>query len=275
MLRQIIGLSLFALLLISSSDSYAQDVKISESVALPGDGRVLIDTYKGSIDVTTWDRDEVSINVLIEADGDQDLVELTEVHIDKSGKSLRIETDYKKAKKARKKGLFGNYSVSLPLVHYTIRMPRTADLSIEDYKSEIKIADIDADLDLETYKGEAYVDRVEGELRIDTYKGEVFVSELRGALHAETYKGEIEAHFLDFAGSSMVDTYRGEVNLVFPRETGFDLNADLGRRGDIDANFSLTALKQDKNSYRGEVMGGGPRLKVETYSGTINLKAMQ
>lgn len=273
MLRQIIALSLFVLFLIPASATRAQDVKISESIALPEDGRVIIDTYKGSIDVTTWDRDEVSVDVVIEADGDQDLVALTEIHIDKSGRTLRIETDYKKAKKARKKGLFGNYSMSLPLVHYTIRMPRTADLSIEDYKSEINVADIDADLDLETYKGEARVERIAGALRIDTYKGDVFVSELIGSLHAETYKGEIEAHFLDFAGSSMVDTYRGEVNLVFPRETGFDLNADLGRRGDIDANFSLAALKQDKNSYRGEVMGGGPRLKVDTYSGTINLKA--
>ncbi len=272
MLRQIFGLSLIALLLIPANASLAQDVKISDSVALPQDGRVVIDTYKGSIDVTTWDRAEVSIDVVIEADGDRDLVELTEVHIDKSGKTLRIETDYKKAKNARKKGLFGNYSVSLPLVHYTIRMPRTADLSIEDYKSDISIADINADLDLETYKGEARVDRVEGALRIDTYKGEVFVSELIGTLHADTYKGKIEARFLDFAGNSMVDTYRGEVDLIFPREAGFDLNADLGRRGDIDANFSLASLKQDKNRYRGEVMGGGPRLNVETYSGTINLR---
>lgn len=272
MLRQIFGLSLIALLLIPANASIAQDVKISDSAALPRDGRVVIDTYKGSIDVTTWDRAEVSIDVVIEADGDQDLVALTEVHIDKSGKTLRIETDYNKAKKARKKGLFGNYSVSLPLVHYTIRMPRTAALSIEDYKSDISVADINADLDLETYKGEARVERVEGAVHIDTYKGEVFVSELIGSLHAETYKGEIEAHFLDFAGNSMVDTYRGEVDLIFPREAGFDLNADLGRRGDIDANFSLASLKQDKNRYRGEVMGGGPRLNVETYSGTINLR---
>jgi hypothetical protein len=245
---------------------------VSETVALSHEGRVVVDTYKGSINVTTWDRAEVSIEALIEADENDELVELTEVHIDRSGQTLQIATDYKKAERARKSGLFGTRSLSLPFVHYTIRMPRTAELRIEDYKSDINVADLDADLNLETYKGEVHLDRISGELQIETYKGDVQVTGLDGSLQAETYKGTIEAHFSEFAGNSSVDTYRGEIDLTFPERAGFELDADMGRRGDIDADFDLAALKRGDNRYRGSVLGGGPRLNVETYRGQVQLR---
>ena len=249
---------------------------ISETVDLSQTGRVMIDTYKGSIDVSTWDRDEVKIEAIIEADDDADLVPLTEIVIRESGNSVYIESDYTKAKKkGRRFSWFGNNSVSLPFVHYTIRMPRTADLNIEDYKSEIFVESLEADLNVETYKGEVNLDEITGDLNLDTYKGDVRVRDLAGALELDTYKGIVTVEFSEFGGHSAIDTYRGEVTLRFPEDTGFDLDADMGRSGDLDTNFKLTNVRVNDNNYRGRIGGGGPDLEIETYRGQIQLATMR
>ncbi len=258
----------FALVLPSS----AQRKKITETVDLNANGRVQVDTYKGSIDVTTWDRNEVEIEAIIEADGNQSLVAFTEVHIRQSGNTLRIESDYKKAKQEGEKlRNWGKNNMSLPFVHYKIRMPRTADLTIDDYKSEITIESLVADLDLETYKGEARIDGVTGDIRIDTYKGEVEATNLAGSLEADTYKGNITAEFAELSGDSTIDTYRGDVRLRLPRDAGFDLNANLGKNGDLDTDFGLSDVSIEKNKYRGTIGGGGPDLEVDTYRGRIQV----
>ena len=253
----------------------AQDSReIFETIDLDRDGRVMIDTYKGSIDVTTWDREEVEIEAKIVADEHEHLVPLTEIHIRRTGSVLRIETDYKKAKKEGKRfKLFGNNYYSLPYVHYTIKMPRTADLRIEDYKSEISVESLVADLDLETYKGEVEITDVAGDIRIDTYKGDVVATELAGSLEADTYKGNILAEFVEFSGNSTVDTYRGDIDLRLPESAGFDLDANLGKNGDLDTDFRLNNVKVEKNKYYGSIGGGGPRLEVDTYRGRIQLSA--
>ena len=267
--------SLFLLLalFIALPASAQRSKKISETVQLDKDGRVLIDTYKGSIEVTTWDRDEVVIDAVIEADENRELVALTEVRIQRRGSTLQIESDYSKAKKnGGSWRLFGNNnSVSLPFVHYTIRMPKSAELGIEDYKSEIDVEDLYADLEIETYKGSVRVDNIEGDLLLDTYKGDVEVRALAGGLEAETYKGNIDVEFTELAGHTNIDTYRGEVRLYLPRNSGFDLDANLGRGGDLDSDFSLANVEIDDNEYHGEVGGGGPRVEVDTYKGRVKL----
>ncbi|MFK7848168.1 MAG: DUF4097 domain-containing protein [Rhodothermales bacterium] len=260
----------FALVLPST----AQRKKITETVDFSASGRVQVDTYKGSIDVTTWDRNEVEIEAIVEADGNGALVAFTEVHIRQSGNRLRIESDYSKAKKeGQKLRNWGKNNMSLPFVHYKIKMPKTADLIIEDYKSEITIESLVADLDLETYKGEARIYGVTGDLRIDTYKGDVKITELAGSLEADTYKGNITAEFAEFSGNSSIDTYRGDVRLRLPRDAGFDLNANLGNKGDLDTNFGLSDVSIEKNKYRGTVGGGGPNLEVDTHRGRIEVSS--
>lgn len=251
-----------------------QSKKISETVPLQANGRVLIDTYKGSIEVTTWDRDEVAIDAVIEADENRELVPLTEVRIRRTGSTVQIESDYSKTKKRGGNWkLFGNNNLSLPFVHYVIRMPRTAELGIDDYKSEIDVADLVADLEIETYKGNARLRNIRGDVGVETYKGDVEILALTGGLDAETYKGNIEVEFTELAGRTMIDTYRGDVRLRIPGNAGFDLNANLGRGGDLDTDFSLANVDIDDNEYRGEVGGGGPRLEVDTYKGRVQLAA--
>jgi len=251
-------LALFVFALTTTTASAQTEKTISETLDLDANGLLSIDTYKGSITVTTWDREEVQIDVLIEADDDDELVEDTEVHITGNERRLRIETDYDEAKR-NKRGWspFGNNSYSLPYVHYTIRMPRTAELTIDDYKSEIDIRTLEADLELETYKGS------------------VEVRGLIGSLNLETYKGDVYVQFDEMTDDSSFETYKGDIDIDLPEDSGFDLDAELGKRGDLNTDFRLRDFRSrrgDDNDYRGRINGGGPELRLETYRGEYRIR---
>src|SRR5215470_4092671 len=134
--------------------------EVTRTVALDKDGRVTLETYKGSVRITGWDRSDVEIAARVESDegcGDSkyqaELVRDTEVRIEGGGSSLSIESDYSRVKDRHWGWLFGSCS-SLPFVRYTISMPKSARLEIKDYKSGITINDLGAEVRLNTYKGE-------------------------------------------------------------------------------------------------------------------------
>ena len=141
--------------------------------------------------------------------------------------------------------------------NYTIQMPATAKLEVEDYKSEIKVSDLKADL------------------KIHTYKGTVRVASLDGAARVNTYKGDVRVAFARFSRASRFDTYKGEIDVRLPGNSRFELAADTGRRGDIESDFAMTTRPGRSRSARamGAVNGGGEELRLTTYKGTLRVKS--
>jgi DUF4097 and DUF4098 domain-containing protein YvlB len=248
------------LALTASADSVKE---VRKTVPMDANGHLSIKTYKGSITITTADVKDAEIVARIEPDPDgedqAEKVRQTEVRISGRGGSVDVESDYTEVERHQHHGIFGWFggNNTLPLVNYTIRMPRTARLSIDDYKSRIKVGELAADLDLETYKGTATLGPLDGAVRINTYKGDV------------------RAEFAAFRKDSRFETYKGEIELRLPRDSRFDLDADTGRRGDVDIDFDITTRstsRRHSEELRGAVNGGGPRLKFETYKGSLRLK---
>lgn len=231
--------------------SAADSKDIHRTFPLDSRGHVTIVTYKGSIRVSTWDRNEIDVAVRIEEDGDvfAQPVKRADVRFDASPSDVRITSD-------------NQWSFFLdgvpPLYRYTIRMPRTASLRIKDYKSESEISDLAAELQLETYKGS---------LQLRNFSG---------GLTVNTYKGDIRAEFAAVTAPVRIDTYKGSIDLRMPRDSRFDLNTDLGRRrGDPDSDFARyvrTSNLRD-HTHRSQVNGGGPEVKVRSYKGEFNLRA--
>lgn len=250
-------------LLLTVPVAQAADTKeVHKTMPLERDGRVTVHTYKGSVNVTTWDRPEVRIDARIEPDGiDRDQarkVSETEVRIASSAGLVSIRSDYDGIRNHH--GLFGIFNPdwgTLPFVHYTIQMPATARLEIEDHKSDIQVSDLKADLKLHTYKGTAKV------------------AGLDGAARLETYKGEVRVVFARFSRDSRFETYKGEVEVRLPRDSHFALDADAGRRGDVQTDFPMTtqAGRHWATRVSGAVNGGGPQLRLTTYRGTLRIKA--
>jgi hypothetical protein len=233
--------------------------EVRQTVPLARDGQLSIDTYKGSITIRSWDNAQVEIYARIEPDGPgidwKQRVQDTEIRIDASADLVRIKSDYEKIQQAgfHLGGFLGREDGNLPLVAYTIKMPRTARLRIKDYKSKTDVAGLRSDLD------------------IDTYKGTVAISGLDGSLALKTYKGDVRVQFTNLARRSHFDTYKGEIELVLPKDKGFDLESDVGRRGTFDSSFDLNFRSGGKR-FRGSVNGGGPPIHLNTYKGAFRLR---
>lgn len=231
---------------------------VHKTVPLSASGRLEIATFKGTVTVGVWDRPEAEIDAKVEADGDDAdgprSVDRTEVRISGSGSSVRVESDYDRVHHLF--SWFGD-TTRLPLVHYTIRMPATARLEIQDHKSDTKISGLHADL------------------RISTHKGTVRVDGHDGAMHVKTHKGEIHAAFARYSRASRFETYKGSIEVRVPKDSRFDLDADGGRRGEVDSDFAVASIRRGRRggeSVHGPVNGGGPTLAFESSRGTIRLK---
>lgn len=253
-----------AALLLVAAAAQASDVKeVHKTIALNRDGSLRLKTFKGSIAVTTWDRPEVKVDARIEPDGDdrdsREKVQWTEVRISGEGQWAEIQSDYDEVKRHEHGflGIFDSDNGSLPFVRYTIQMPATASLEIEDYKSETQLSDLKADLKLHTYKGRA---RVAG---------------LDGAARVETYKGDVQVQFARFSRASRFNTFKGEIEVRLPKDSRFELDADSGRRGSVDADFPVMSHAGRWRSGRAEgaVNGGGPQLRLTTYKGTLRVRS--
>ena len=240
--------------------------EITKTVSLKTDGEVSVDTYKGSIKVTTWDKAQVEIHAVIEADDDFDTkyaeekVRDTDVRIDATDNRVNIKTDYDNIHE-RHHGFFSWFqdgSGSLPLVHYTITMPATAHLRIKDYKSRSSVQGLRSGLDF------------------NTYKGEVEISGLEGFVKLETYKGKARVEFTNMKDRCRFETYKGSVTIILPQKAGFDLDADMGYRTRLSSDFDFEIPDRGRRHRDIEVQksvnGGGPSLVLRSTRGSFRLR---
>lgn len=229
---------------------------VNKTVALRADGSVEIETHKGSIKVTTWDRAEVEIQARIEAESgtavDRRRFDATEVRIDPSPDSVHIRTVYPNFV-----GCCSFDDGNNPEVRYTIRMPKSARLTIKDHRSDTEVTGLQGTLDL------------------TTHRGTVHVHGLGGALHLDTYRGDAQVEFSSFTAGSSIKTYRGSVDLSMPKSSRFDLKANSGRRGSIYTDFVVATHVASRRgeSTHGSVNGGGPALDIQAERGEIRIHA--
>lgn len=250
------------LILFLAASPAVADRTVSKTLPLAADGRVTIDTYKGSIRVTTWDRAEVAVEARIVPDDScgsardqKKWLEATEVVIEPSGRNVRIESDYDGLKTGW--GFFGGCT-SRPFVHYRVSVPRGAALKIRDYKSDTDVRDF------------------AGHLSLETYKGIVALVDLSGALDLKTYKGEVRAGFKQLSGPVRAETFKGDVILTFPAGAAFELSASAGRRGEIVSDFEGTGPMRSSRHWGARssatVNGGGPRVTLSTHKGRVSIR---
>ena len=267
MKHKIICVFVLAATSLLSTSARSQDSReISKTVPLIVSGEVTIDTYKGSITVTTWDKSEVEIHAWIEADDEfstkysAEKVRDTDVRIDATEARVKIKSDYDNIRERHHDfwSWFEDGNGSLPLVRYTITMPATASLKIKDYRSSSSIKAPRSNLDF------------------NTYRGDVEIMDLDGSLKFETYKGEARVDFVSVKDRCRFETYKGNVTIKLPKKLGFDLDADLGYRSDFSTDFDFEFPSRGRHrhnlEFTGPVNGGGAALVLRSAKGSFRLR---
>lgn len=227
----------------------------SDTVALASSGTVEIDTHKGSVTVATWDRAAVGYEVRIEPPGEGDETPFTTLDVTHSGQSLDLDADY-----PWRLQLFGVITISpggtkRASFHYTVSIPESAHLEVDDHASTIRIAD------------------AKGPVVVDTHSGTVEASNLGGGLDFEAHETSAQVSFSALTAPISLDTHAGPVDLTVPRGAGFNLETNLRRADQLTASgtLALPPITEDGN-YDGPVNGGGPTLSIESYGSDITLR---
>ncbi len=233
--------------------------EVHQVVPLDAKGEFSLATFKGTVKVAAWDRAEVKLDASIQADESSDCgseqekaewVRKTEVKIESSPGSVHVRSDYDLLEGARS---FTNFCTSRPFVNYEIKLPANARIRIADHRSTIQIADL------------------HGAISLATHKGKVDLRGIEGPLELATHKGEVRVAFSKWAQPSQITTHKGDVEVSLPKSSGFNLEAVVGRRGELQSDFAGTNLVE-KGIYRGSVNGGGPALRLTTHKGHFHLR---
>ncbi|NBB72815.1 MAG: DUF4097 family beta strand repeat protein [Bacteroidetes bacterium] len=260
-------------LLLTPALAQAQATRtVSETVSLDRDGEVELSAFTGEIIISTWDRAAVQIDVRIEGD-DQEQVDKTQIRIDGSGNRVTIETDYDELEE-RFLGIFdlgGNED--RPPTFYTITMPATAALSIDDFSSDIEVTGLRNGLELDTFSSTVRLRDLEGRIEAETYSSDFEAVDIAGSIRLETFSGDATIAARALTDDFRFESFSGDVELLLPADAGFDLDVELGMSGDFDSDFALDNVETEGNEYRGSVNGGGPRIRFETFSGDLEIRS--
>jgi hypothetical protein len=119
--------------------------EIHKRVALAPDGRVYVQSSRGNIEVTAWERNEVQVEARVEArnilGSQRACVVETDVRVDAWPRSVRITPEYAFVERRIPRlvaALFGECTEQ-PLVHYRIKVPRMAELVIVSSESRMSV----------------------------------------------------------------------------------------------------------------------------------------
>lgn len=220
---------------------------VAKTFPLAADGTVHLDNVNGDIDITAWDKAEVSLEAEKRAKTDEDLAKVT-LEIDSTPDKLSIKTKY-----ARKSGWFsGSVNAS---VRYKLMVPAGARLQ--------KIDSVNSDI---TVRG------VRGAVNLDSVNGSITATGLAADTRLDSVNGSLRAEFASLAGVTKVklDSVNGHASITLPKGAGARIDADtVNGRVSIDQQVELGKVR--RHSLRGQIGRDGPEIVLDTVNGSISI----
>ena len=258
----------------------AQSRVFDQTVPLASGGRLAVESNKGSLQLTGWDRDEVEIHVRIEppqnvsADYARRAVEATRIEVSGGGQSVRIEPDYSDV--PYREDRWNDNSRSIPFVHFEIRAPRQIRLVAESDRGLATIGGFEGDLDIEVDRGDANLSDLSGRITVDIDRGDHSrFSDISGSLDLEFDRTDVTMRNITIDGDSLIEIDRGEIEIALPADQALTIVTDLSRRAEFDSDFPITMESMDGSDFRGTINGGGPELSIESDRGRVRLRSIR
>lgn len=217
---------------------------------LSANGHIELENINGPVHITSWDRDEVKLDAVKHAWTKKRLDE-ARIEIHSRPDSLTIRTEY-----PDRDNTFWNDRQDNPAsVEYTLVVPRRARLD------EINL--VNGALDIQDVAGDVHASCVNGRLQ---------ARNLEGRAELDTVNGELDASMSRLPSSQMeLSAVNGNLRLTLPSDAKAELEADTVS-GRISNDFGLAVSRQFVgHSLRGELGGGGTRVKLSSVNGRIEI----
>lgn len=272
--------------------SLIADTSINESRKIDMNGLVQVENLAGTIDITVWDKAEISITGDLGDDVD-------ELEIVESSNGIRISVENQSRR--------GNIDES----HLYLRIPSSAsveavgvsaDISVDGLQSDslvmtsvsgdvmahaevqrLEAESVSGDVtfrgysprsDVETVSGEIELEGIEGEIRVSTVSGDMNMTAKRiDRGRFETVSGQLEI-FLDLQEGARVnaESLSGDVRLYLPSDQEAEYTAQT-YSGKIRSDFGSVKHKSRGagSSLSHRKGSNGATVRLESFSGDIRI----
>jgi DUF4097 and DUF4098 domain-containing protein YvlB len=264
---------------------------------------VVLDTFDGAIEIRSWDRPQVEVEIEKRA-MEQSLLDEMKIETEQQGN--RIVLKVTGPRRAEFTGVTVGVNIS-PQARLRVALPRQSDIEAKSGDGSIAIEDVSGRVVLTTADGSVRAARVAGDMRVRSGDGSIRMQHVEGALDLETNDGSIgleakptalRAHTGDGAIRLQVEpdaamqsdwelrTGDGSVTLTLPSEFSAELDAESA---DGAVRASHPALKSDRpddvsddrsrsreerrRSLRATMGSGGRTLRVRTGDGSIRIQS--
>ncbi|HEX5474222.1 MAG TPA: DUF4097 family beta strand repeat-containing protein [Vicinamibacterales bacterium] len=279
---------LFAAGCVVAVDSQGQIVRDEKRFTVSGAPDLRLTTFDGSIEVRTWDRPEVLVE--IEKRGaSKEALDKLKVSSTQDGNRIELKVQ----NPARHEMFFG--IINHASARFTVTMPRDGNLSAHSGDGSIHVEGVHGRLELRTGDGAVHASRVAGDLTVYTGDGSITLDGADGQLDLETGDGGVDVTgtlkgvklhsgdgsitFHAQAGSTMADDWSittgdGGVSVYLPSGFGAQIDAHSGD-GAIRSDLSLTAGADgviSKHTVRATLGSGGRVLRIRTGDGSVRLR---
>ena len=230
---------------------------------------LIIEAGDGNVDIRTWDKDQIKVNVTYNAQiksSAQNDDEAFDVEFSQNGDRCYV-TGHEKRRQ-----IFGYFSINYIEYRYEISIPQYVNLDILTDDGNIKVDDIKADLKIHTDDGNILLKRINA-LRTDIRMkdGDAHIETLTGELDIRCDDGDLELSDLDVTDAE-ISGADGRISIK-DSKGNFYVNSD---DGNIDMN-GINAKILDVRSQDGDVdilFSGNenPEIKIETQDGRATLE---
>jgi hypothetical protein len=238
----------FVLAMASAAPCFAISKEFDQTYPLQSGGSFELQNVNGTVDVQTWDRDEVEVHAVKTAKHHESDLDLVSIDVDAKPEAVSVSTRYPQ-----------NEGVDVA-VEYVVHVPRGAHLEhLGTVNGTLRVAGVEAVEDLRTVNG-----------NIEVYEG-------GGAVHAHTTNGNVHLELLHIQdkGGAIAETTNGSVLLAIPAGMQANLEARC-LNGSFSSELPLALeSSQGPRETHGKLGKGGVPIRLHTINGGIRVVALR
>jgi hypothetical protein len=261
----------------------------TKTFQLNGPADLTLQTHDGAIEIRSWDRNEVSVEIMRRAASDEDAEKLV-VNTTQNGN--RIVVDAPAGRESRHVIRLGSWQGES--VSFIVRAPRQLTLDAQTGDGSIVAGDLAGVLNLRSGDGAIRGERLEGRVKAHTGDGSIAIHDARGEFELDSGDGSValsgrldnlRVHTgdgsvsIDAATGSIlktnweVTTGDGSVSVRLPANLDAEIEAESGD-GRVHASWAPQQRSDDdddRGRFRGRLGAGGPTLRIHTGDGSITM----
>lgn len=212
-------------------DTEGLSARETRSFKVTGKPTLVLDTWDGAIEVHSWDRNEVEVEIEKRA-MDQALVDRMVVTAEQQGDRITVRVTGPSESGFRGVTLGVHYS---PTARLRVAVPRGIDLDARSGDGSIRAEGLDGQVTLTTSDGSVTAMQIAGTLKVRSGDGAIRLERVSGVLDLETDDGSI-----GFDGRpTMVRAKTGDGSIR--AEVGFD--AAMGDHWDLSTSDGSITLR--------------------------------